>query len=361
MASRFNFRANKFCSVLVALLPGLACMAAPGARIETKTPGPIIQFDGTSCAFGTTIAGNLITHDFVFTNAGDALLRLNGVYPSCTCTIVNDWTREVPPGRTGRISLQFDSTRFSGAVAETTVVLDNDAARHNVILSFSGVVKKPLEVNPPMIILRPLIDGEAGDTCTAKIVNNLPEPVTLGKPVCSDPSLSASVKTTVSEREFQLTVQISPPIRSAMMQGTVTMRTSSERTSSLTVPILVLPQLPLDFSPATVLLPAGPLTIATNVIVTLVNRGRNPLSVAEANVDAVGATVQIQEKQPGREFHFLLSFPAGFQLPTNREASLNIVTTNLGTPVLKVPLRPLPALPPQKSVFMGSATASPQP
>lgn len=287
------------------------------------------------------MAGDLINHDFVFTNTGNAILEITGVYPSCGCTSVNDWTRQVAPGQTGRISLQFDSSRFNGPITETTRVINTDRAHYSVVLAFTGTVWKPLEVTPPLVVLRPAMDGSAGDTNSTKIINHLPEPVTLGTPVSDNPAFNAELKTLVTGQEFELIVHCMPTNRSSMFQGTVSMRTSSRRTPSVMVSVLVMPQAKIALLPNVIFLPGGSLMASTNMMVTLRNEGRNSLKVTGAKCDIPGPEVKWKEVEPGRQFSFSVIFPAGFGLPRDREASLNISTASPETPLIKVPLRAL--------------------
>jgi hypothetical protein len=324
------------CSLIV--IAGILFCTLAGMA-ETKPAGPAIQFAETTLSFGTAMAGEMVTHEFVFTNTGDATLVISGVYPTCGCTTVNEWTREVAPGQTGRISLQLDSTRFAGLVTKTIIVMSNDQAHHNLVLSFRGMVKKPMDLTPPMIILKPAIDGELGEAGIVNIKNNLTEPVTLGKPVCDNPAFTAELKTIVPEREFQLTVRVVKAVGGAMLQGNVTMQTGSSRTPSVLVPVLILPQAQITLVPPVITLPFGPLPMATNLAVTLSNQGRHLLAIADAKIDAGGVGVKFKETQPGLEFVFTLLFPEGFTLSHDRETTLTITTKNSEIPVITVPLR----------------------
>jgi len=160
--------------------------------------------------------------------------------------------------------------------------------------------------------------------------------------VCNNSAFTAELKINQTGREFQLIVRVAQPVPSSMLQGTVSMPTSSDRVPSITVPILILPQAPLMVSPNIITLPPGPLRTVTQETVQLSNWGKKLLSITGANVDMPGATVQIQELQTGREFNLVLTFPAGFKLPLDRETSLTISAANLVAPLIRVPLRESP-------------------
>lgn len=334
---------------------------------EPKPLGPVIQFADPNLNFGTAMAGDLVAHEFMFTNAGNATLVISGVYPTCGCTTVSDWTREVSPGQSGRISLQLDSTHFAGLVTKTIIVMSNDPGHRNLVLSLCGLVKKPMELTPPMVILKPAIDGDLGDAGIVNIKNNLNEPVTLGKPVCDNPTFTADLKTIVPEREFQLTVRVVQAVGGAMLQGHVTMPTGSSRAPAVLVPVLIIPQAQITLLPPVITLPFGPMPLATNLAVTLNNQSRHLLAIADAKIDGAGVGVKIKETQPGREFVFTVFFPAGFTLPRDRETALAITTKSSEIPVITVPLRLAGqsltgsgvALPPSAPVMASPAATKP--
>ncbi len=332
-----RFEARQFrglSPIFVALVfPALSGMSqAHPARPEIRFAAPIFDF-------GKAMAGDIIRHDFIFTNTGNATLEITGVNPSCGCTSPVDWTHRVEPGQTGQISLQVDTKRLSGRATEVAAVASNDPAQRKVTLSFIGTVWKPVDVSPWTVILRPVSESGEGASNASEIIVNLPDSITIGNPVSDNPAFQAELKTVVEGRKFQLTVHSAPMNSTTMMHGNISMRTSSATVPSITVPVLAIPQSPLILSPAVLYLPRGPLSASTNATVSLRNNGRNEVNLTAAKIDVANAEVAFKEVRPGREFTFSLTFPAGFKLPEGREAALTITLTNSLTPVLKVPLR----------------------
>lgn len=69
----------------------------------------IIEFQKETHDFGTFDEGKVATYDFVFKNKGKSPLILQSVEPSCGCTTPN-YTREpIPPGKTGKITVSYNS------------------------------------------------------------------------------------------------------------------------------------------------------------------------------------------------------------------------------------------------------------
>ena len=329
---------SRFRWCLGALASGMLGTALAGSP-QPNFKGPAIQFAAPLYDFGKAMSGDIVEHVFEFTNTGNATLEILGVYPSCNCTTPGDWTRQVAPGGTGRVALRFDTTRFEGSVTEATTVANNDRAHFNVALQIKGTVWKPVEVNPRTVILKPVLAAAAGDANMTRIINHLPEPMTLEEPVSDNAIFTAELKTMVPGREFQLTVHTGPAHHPPMVQGTISIKTSSVRVPLIRVAVLAMPQAALSVSPTLVRLPANPLSVSFAATVSLRNQGKSLLKLTSAKVDVPGAEVRIKELQPGREFELTLTFPAGFELPRNREPALTILTSNPETPSITVPLR----------------------
>lgn len=87
---------------------------------------PAITFDSIAYHFGTIAIGEKVIHSYQFTNTGDAPLVISQVSPSCGCTALKDWPQEpIFPGEGGKITVEFNSTGFPGAIEKTIVVATN--------------------------------------------------------------------------------------------------------------------------------------------------------------------------------------------------------------------------------------------
>src|SRR6266545_7713144 len=129
--------------------------AAPPPEKDVAAPetaGPKIQFADAVYDFGKIGAGELVKHEFVFTNIGTTTLEIKDVRPGCGCTTAGTWDKTVEPGKTGSIPLQFNSANFGGAVTKSATVTCNDPGQSNVVLQISGTVWKPIEVTPTMAV-----------------------------------------------------------------------------------------------------------------------------------------------------------------------------------------------------------------
>src|SRR5262245_59805921 len=97
------------------------------AAVQQAPLAPKIQFGETTFDFGKVSSGEVVMHEFVFTNVGTATLQIRDVRPGCDCTTAGTWDRMVEPGEIGVVPLEFNSFGFSGAIAKSTTVVCNDS------------------------------------------------------------------------------------------------------------------------------------------------------------------------------------------------------------------------------------------
>ena len=108
------------------------------------------------------------------------LLYILAVHTTCGCTTDGGWDRRVEPSKTGRIAVQFDSSRAEGLVSKTLTVVCNDPQQSNVLLSFEALVWKPIEVSPALVWMLPF------PSCRASLLLVLDCPV-VQRPPTSEP------------------------------------------------------------------------------------------------------------------------------------------------------------------------------
>ncbi len=109
--------------------------------------GAHIKFEKLVHDFGQLTQGDPASIEFKFSNTGDAPLLLSNVRSSCGCTIPTWPHEEIAPGKSGSITVKYDSNRV-GPINKT-VTVESNAVNNSVVLKISGEVKKkPEEVMP---------------------------------------------------------------------------------------------------------------------------------------------------------------------------------------------------------------------
>jgi len=334
---------------------------SPVPNASTNGTGPRSEFASTSYEFGRVLVGETVRHDFTFTNTGDAVLEVSGVYPKCGCTIAGAWTREVQPGGVGVIPLQFNSSHFGGmTVDKEAVVMSTDKREQALTLHLKGTVWKPIEVNPQMAFLNLIADAASNAPTTVHIVSSLDEPVTLSAPVSSNPSFTAELKTVKAGKEFDLTVYAVPSVRQGSEQGTISMKTDSTNVPTIEVSALAVVQPEVMVAPPQISLPPGPLGTAFPCSISIRSLGA-PITVSEPELGLTNVTVQVKTVQEGKYYLVMMTFPAGFQLVQPGQAQLTIKTSNPRFAEVKVPIHQVTRPPVNLSKAPNRGPAIPEP
>ncbi|MGA7723152.1 MAG: DUF1573 domain-containing protein [Ignavibacteriaceae bacterium] len=88
--------------------------------------GPVIFLPETEHDFGKMKQGDIGKYTFKIINKGTGLLRIKDITTSCGCTaaVVND--KDIPAGKEGEISVQFDSSGKMGKLSRRITVFSND-------------------------------------------------------------------------------------------------------------------------------------------------------------------------------------------------------------------------------------------
>jgi hypothetical protein len=119
------------------------------AKADEKPEGPVaaINFPVKDYDFGTIKEGQVVEHQFEFTNTGTVPLIISEARPSCGCT-VPDWTRNpIPVGGKGVVKAKFDSNGKPNLQQKTITVTANTFPKQTV-LKFKAMVL-PKNPEPP--------------------------------------------------------------------------------------------------------------------------------------------------------------------------------------------------------------------
>jgi copper(I)-binding protein len=327
--------------------------SAPPAAAMTSTNavGPKIQFATPIYDFGRVRAGELVKHTYAFTNTGDRLLIINSVQPGCHCTTAGEWTKQVEPGQTGGIPIQFDTVGNNGLVVRQVTVACNITNQPPSFLQLRGTVYRPIDFNPPMAMLNLPPDGEAASVVVT-ITNNTDEPLTLFAPEINNRMFTAELTTNTPGKGFQLKVSVVPPVSMGYVAGQINLRTGWTNPAVVTFPVGANVQPAIMVIPAYVTLAAGPLAAAVTNSITIQNNSTNAVQLSEPAVNVPGVEAQIKEMQPGKSFIAMLAFPQGFEIPRGMQVALSVKSSNPRFPVVKVPIMqlPRPVMPPPAAV-----------
>lgn len=90
-----------------------------------KASGPEITFTEASFDFGDIKQGDQVEHTFNFKNTGTEPLILSNVLTTCGCT-ATDWPRDpIAPGKSGSITVKFNSAGKMGKQNKVVTIVSN--------------------------------------------------------------------------------------------------------------------------------------------------------------------------------------------------------------------------------------------
>lgn len=123
-------------NLITILFVGLISFAANAQEKVAK-----IEFKETTIDYGVIEKGADGVRVFEFTNTGDAPLIITDVKSSCGCTVPKKPDGPIAPGKTGEISVKYDTNRVN-PIRKTITVLSN-AETPTVALKIKGEVIDP--------------------------------------------------------------------------------------------------------------------------------------------------------------------------------------------------------------------------
>lgn len=301
------------------------------------TGGPSIYFAEPMYNFGTVNSGKTYNHRYWFTNTGNATLEITNVHSTCGCTTLGDWPRTVPPGASGSIGIQFNSTKVIGNIEKLVLVYSNDRQRPIVNLTIAGRVGHPIEFGPKWVYFNAPAGASASPVNIVTITNSAKELLSVFDARSTNEHFTVRLLTNQLGREYRLEIasaQLSGP---GVARGAVEVKTSSPDLPLITIPTMVNAQPAVAILPAQIQLPPAPLPNAlTNIIVLQYTGTSTNFSVTNCAVNAPNVRAMVKSLTPGKLFQVLLAFPVGFSAPAGCEFSAQ--TTDANQSIVKAPI-----------------------
>jgi hypothetical protein len=197
------------------LLAAGATAAAAGKEARAK-------FKEAVWDFGKVKQGEVLAHEFVFTNEGDAPLVIERVSTSCGCTAALASEDRIAPGKEGRVKASFDTRGFAGSVAEIDVPpqprIELDRYNADLGLSLEGevastrfVVRNVGELELKIEIAHPEFKFFAG-----------------GKPAVFPMSVAAG-------KEVELEIRFPAPVKPGLLRDYVLVKSNDPVKASLSI------------------------------------------------------------------------------------------------------------------------------
>lgn len=201
---------------------------AQGAVAAPTGPQPKASIAEVTFNAGDVPKGDVISHDFVVKNGGTADLMILNVKPQCGCT-VPDWTKIVPPGGTGKISLKVDTATFKGPISKTATVQTSDPELASLRLTVNANVTTYVDVLPSDTVTFRLYRGEDKKQVVTIHSNEAAELKISDVKVSGDGIKYALAKSSEGTNDHELTLWMDPSTPIGAVNGSVTLKTSSPK------------------------------------------------------------------------------------------------------------------------------------
>jgi len=122
------------------LTPASAAPAQQASEQDMKNMADI-KFDADTFDFGTIKQGDVVTHEYKFSNVGKEPLVITGAHGSCGCTVPEYPKDPIKPGATATLKVTFNSAGKEGEQHKNVTLVCNTKVR-NEMLYVTGFVKK---------------------------------------------------------------------------------------------------------------------------------------------------------------------------------------------------------------------------
>jgi len=118
------------------------------AKTQAQEPaGPLtaMRFEEEEFDFGIMDEGDVVTHNFTFTNIGAEPLILDKCKGSCGCTVPKCPKTPIAPGETGSIEVKFNSKGKKNSQTKTVTVTANTVPAQKSLTIRANVTPAPVE------------------------------------------------------------------------------------------------------------------------------------------------------------------------------------------------------------------------
>ena len=154
---------------IAVLIPAAVLLFVAAAAAQAGKPKAV--FKETSHDFGKVKQGDVVTHEFTFTNAGGAVLVVDKVETTCGCTAALVSEKKIAAGKQGRIKTTFDTRGYSGRLSRYLYLVSNDGENPRRELSLVADIEVPpsgrIDVDRYNVDMGLCLEGE---TPSSKIV-----------------------------------------------------------------------------------------------------------------------------------------------------------------------------------------------
>jgi len=114
-------------------------------------PASKLVVDNVLHEFGEMFHTDVGRHTFVLHNSGKAMLVLGKSQQSCQCTVANISRKEIPPGETAEVAVEWKPVNMFGEITKLVTLPTNDPDMQSLVLTIKGTVLKNWRFDVPTV------------------------------------------------------------------------------------------------------------------------------------------------------------------------------------------------------------------
>jgi hypothetical protein len=315
--------------------------------------GPKLGIAQLQHDFGEIKKGTTAQHSFTFKNEGSVDLQITNVAPACGCTS-SDFTKIVPPGKEGHITLAVHTDAFTGALSKTAEVFTNDPARPQFTLTMSMVVTDGNTL-PPGKRLGSLIITPV-DRWSTQVPKGFPvsglislyhdnaQPLTITKMEPGGEAFAVTLNTLEAGKRFTVNFVAKEGLPIGAYHQTIKLKTDSPETPELSLELDLRVVAPVSANPAKIVFENLPVSLPDYDISTLskftwvtVTRSGG-LELNKISSDLPFLKIKVESVEPNKQTYLLR---IGFnEKPAKgkHQGLIKIETNHKDMPVIEIPV-----------------------
>jgi len=293
---------------------------------------PAVKAPETSFNFGAVLQGSKVAHEFEIGNEGEADLLIQRISASCGCTASTVSSRTIPPGKSEKLRVEFDTAGFSGNKTKSVQVVTNDPQRQEIVFSLKGVVEPGVVVEPARL--------EFGEITSSSSLEERQRQFTVRSGASSGVVIS-SVKSysryvsVAAQGGSSYKIELSPELPKGEFRDRVVVEVEGGKVQPVNVPITASVRRDLRLVPATVSFGVIQGTAPIERRVSLENATKKPVTFNLLAPKDPAITASLVEVQAGRRAVLVVSVDPR-KVQSDLKTSVEIETSHPTEPRLSL-------------------------
>jgi hypothetical protein len=288
--------------------------------------------------FGAIDRGKALEATLEFSNAGDAVLHVLELSPSCGCTTTGDWPHELAPGAKASVPVKVDTAHFNGQIGKTVLLRTDDPTEGEIYFELRAKITTPISIATSVLIFPAVSDPNQSLARSTTLRNETDEPLKLTTPVSDNPLFRPELKTIIPDKEYELVVTTGTPLPEGTQSARITMGSTVSKMPKITIEAVITLLAPVQIAPTQITLTAPKLAAPEKRFAVIMSHRGADLQLSDVATDAPGAQLTTALSPDRKQATITVTFPAGFEMKPDSQFVLRGKTNQPSAPTFEVPI-----------------------